>query len=350
MRLFCGFLCGVFFVFSVCASADELPMIGTEQHEIPITHPDSSNPDGVKEITVVEYEVPEALREQFYQRMHRRLEQHEHFFQSTSLLPKKVQLGMANVPVLDQGRHGSCTTFAATAALDAALGQGDYVSQLCLLQLGNYLEQQSQTKSGWNGANTGVMLNRIAQYGVISMASQHRYGCGGYHYYPYFLTPSSGMTPEDYAKHREFSLHDKVSWQSITRRGSYFGPNNIEKIKAALHSGSRVLVSILLPRSDLGSMGATGYYHYANDTWVLTHEIEQDVLHSDKVDGHAIIITGYDDQAKAVDHNGRSHQGLFTLRNSWGSWVGDWGNFYMSYDYAEILIQQMIQVNRVKPA
>lgn len=345
MRLFFSILSVVFLAFSVCADADELSMIGTNQHDILITHPDSSNPKGVKEITVLEYEVPEAVREQFYQRMHRRLEQHEHFFQSISSLPKKVQLGMANVPVLDQGRHGSCATFAVTAALDAALNQGDYVSQLCLLQLGNYLEQQSQAKSGWNGASIGVILNRIAQYGIISMANQHRHGCGGYQFYPYFLTPSSGMTPEDYAKHREHSVYDTFSWQPITRnRGSKSDPSSIEKIKAAIHSGSRVVVSVLLPRSDLGSMGATGHYRYANDTWVLTHEIAQDILHSDKVDGHAIIITGYDDQAKAIDRTGHGHQGLFTLRNSWGAWVGDWGNFYMSYDYAEILIQQMTRL------
>lgn len=32
-----------------------------------------------------------------------------------------VDIGMANVPVLDQGAYGTCVTFAATAALDARL-------------------------------------------------------------------------------------------------------------------------------------------------------------------------------------------------------------------------------------
>ena len=52
-------------------------------------------------------------------------------------------IGMNNVPVLDQGRHGSCATFAATGALDAALtkpsGELGYISQLCNLDLGNYV-------------------------------------------------------------------------------------------------------------------------------------------------------------------------------------------------------------------
>ena len=46
----------------------------------------------------------------------------------------KVQLDMGNVPVLDQGGYGSCVTFANTAALDAALNQGDYISQVCLFR------------------------------------------------------------------------------------------------------------------------------------------------------------------------------------------------------------------------
>ncbi len=38
--------------------------------------------------------------------------------------PEKVELGMNGVPVLNQGMHGTCVTFAVTAAVDAALGKG----------------------------------------------------------------------------------------------------------------------------------------------------------------------------------------------------------------------------------
>src|SRR5437879_1335677 len=57
-------------------------------------------------------------------------------------LPPAINLGMNGVPVLDQGKHGSCVTFATTAAIDAVLGKGDYVSQLCSLELGSTLEAQ----------------------------------------------------------------------------------------------------------------------------------------------------------------------------------------------------------------
>lgn len=67
-------------------------------------------------------------------------------------LPDQVQLKMNKVPVLDQGRHGTCVTFAVTGAIDAVIGKGDYISQLCNLQLGSYLEQHGYGLSGWNGS------------------------------------------------------------------------------------------------------------------------------------------------------------------------------------------------------
>ena len=39
------------------------------------------------------------------------------------------------------------------------------------------------------------------------------------------------------------------------------------------------------------------------------------------------------DDAEAIDQQGKIHKGLFTLRNSWGSHAGDEGNYYVSYDY-----------------
>ena len=61
-----------------------------------------------------------------------------------------------------------------------------------------------------------------------------------------------------------------------------------------------------------------------------------------------MVITGYDDEATAKDESGQIHQGLFTLRSSWGYWVGDWGNFYMSYDYAQTLIGDSIAIGKMQ--
>lgn len=60
-----------------------------------------------------------------------------------------------------------------------------------------------------------------------------------------------------------------------------------------------------------------------------------------------MIITGYDDHATARDSAGHAHQGLFTLRNSWGWSVGDWGDFYMSYDYFNTLVMHGIVISKI---
>ena len=74
-----------------------------------------------------------------------------HYLRANTPTPSEIQLGMNGVPVLDQGRFGTCVTFADTAAVDAALGKGDYISQLCLLQFGNYVTQHAYglQRLGW---------------------------------------------------------------------------------------------------------------------------------------------------------------------------------------------------------
>ncbi len=46
-----------------------------------------------------------------------------------------------------------------------------------------------------------------------------------------------------------------------------------------------------------------------------------------------MVITGYDDEV-TID----GQQGVFILRNSWGPNAGDHGDFYMTYDYFQMLI------------
>lgn len=251
------------------------------------------------------------------------------------------QLGMNNVPVLDQGVHGSCVTFAITAAIDAAMKKGDYASQLCLLQLGTYLSAQGEGISGWDGAWGDLTLGRLQQYGFISIANQHKYGCGASKYYPtYYAAPTDGMTVEQYAEHSEQMTDYKVQAEKLFS-DEHFTDNTeepiVNEVKAALDAGKRVAFSVLLPRTDMGTAGAVGWHHYFSDTWVVSYEISQALKHDHDFAGHQMVITGYDDTAVAMDNWGHRHHGLFTLRNSWGRDVADWGDFYMSYDYFKAL-------------
>ncbi|RUR13575.1 C1 family peptidase [Legionella sp. km772] len=269
---------------------------------------------------------------------------------SPSHFPSKVDLGMNNVPVLDQGSFGTCVTFASTAAINAALGQGDYVSQLCQLQLGNYLETNGYNVSGWDGSLGRTVLSQMESYGVVSKKQQEALGCGGLTEYPNVgkPIPASSISPEDYHQMSE-SINDKVSWSPIldifTALDRVDTDKTLMDIKQALNEKDRVTFGVLLLDFDLGMMGAVGSHHSTFDTWILTPEIARDIYLRPMFGGHEMVITGYDDDAIATDEKGNQHKGLFTLRNSWGDKLGDKGNFYMSYDYFKVLV---IEAQRIR--
>ncbi|MDI1352933.1 MAG: C1 family peptidase [bacterium] len=261
----------------------------------------------------------------------------------TPNLPRKIDLGMNDVPVLDQGNYGSCVTFATTTALNAAMNQGDYISQLCQLQLGNYLETNGYIPSGWNGSLGRTVLSQIDTFGIINKEKQKIMGCGGLTQYPSQneAIPTTSISVEQFKQLSE-NLNEKTGWSPIldlfTAIERVDTNKTISDIKIALNENDRVTVGVLLLDFDLGLMGAVGTHNAKLDTWVLTPEIARDIYLRPTFGGHEMVITGYDDDATAVDDQGRVHKGLFSLRNSWGDKVGNKGDFYMSYDYFKVLV------------
>lgn len=264
-------------------------------------------------------------------------------------LPSKVDLGMNGVPVLNQGSHGSCVTFAATGAFDALL-KSDYVSQLCQLQLGNYLEKNSYGSSGWNGSFGRMVLSQMETFGIVNK-TQEAQGCGGLTQYPLEgKDPQTFINVEDYHNLSE-SLDDHLlTWSSILDIADAIERMDTNKtlnsVKTSLSKGDRVIFATLLVDLDSGVAGAVGTKNQEDDTWVLTTAIARDAWASPVFAGHEMIITGYDDDAIAKDEDGYTHKGLLTLRNSWGDNAGDKGNFYMSYDYFKLFV---VEADRIQP-
>lgn len=264
-----------------------------------------------------------------------------------------VQLGMNDLPVFDQGPHGSCVTFAISAAISAALDRGDYVSELCQLQLGRYLEKNGYMPSGWDGAFASVVLNQMESFGIVSKKVQYEQGCGGYTSYPTntLEEPAGSLSLEDYHLISE-SFPDDLGWSVVLDQYQVFSDKvspqaTLERVKAALQAGDRLVFGVMLFRIDEGVAGAVGRYQAPNDTWVLTPEIIAAIYAKDtEVGGHEMVITGYDDYATAVDAKGRVHKGLLTLRNSWGSAYGNEGTFYMSYDYFKALTLDIQRIRK----
>ncbi len=261
----------------------------------------------------------------------------------SSELPPKVKLGMQLTPVLDQGYHGSCVTFAVTAALDAALGAGDYISQLCNLELGSYLAIHDRIPaSGWNGSFAPWVLQQISDYGIISQNYQKLNGCSGVRQYPLDNPTDEGtpMSDTEFMAH-SIPLSNLISWEPLLTDEESFSPNSdmeqtIRQIKEELAKGNRLTVGMLLD-INYGDAGAVGTNRAYNDTWMLTPGIIQDAMNGDIIAGHELVITGYDDNLEVIDDEGNVNKGAFTLRNSWSRFAGDQGDYYVTYDYMKFL-------------
>lgn len=267
--------------------------------------------------------------------------------------PRAKQLGMNGVPVLDQGSHGACVTFAATAAVDATFNLGDGVSQLCQLELGRYLEKVGYSPSGWDGSFAHIVLNQMSTFGVISKKHQAAEGCGGLREYPgqTYDTPENTITPEDFhiAQESKEFFNPSTFWYPILHvNQTFYQPTDnesvLDAVKNSIDAGDRVVFGSFLISPMDGLAGAVGTHNTHNDTWILTAKLRNDLYSSMDFAGHEMVITGYDDTATIVDENGKVHRGLLTIRNSWGSEVGDSGNFYMSYEYFYNLV---IEAHRI---
>jgi len=271
--------------------------------------------------------------------------------------PKAVKLEMNGVPVLDQGGHGTCVTFATTAAIDAALNKGDYISQLCQLQLGNFIATHGYGINGWDGTWGRPVLNQMDAFGFINKAHEATHGCGGLTSYPLgSAEPETFINVDDFHQISEplnINLDaPEISWSELVDGDQIFLDNinttsTLTAVKTALAQGDRVTFGVLLAAVQLGNAGAVGTYRSLDDSWVLTPEIKHDVAINPPDTGHEMVITGYDDDAISYDTKGRKYTGLLTLRNSWSKYTGDHGNFYMSYDYFKLLLLEAYRIRTV---
>ncbi len=268
--------------------------------------------------------------------------------ETPSVLPAQIDLGMNGVPILDQGMHGACATFASTAIIDAIYSKGDYISQLCNLELTDFLHPNSEVgHEGWEGSTNYLILSQMQLYGVISKTYQQEYGCGGLKDYPLAERENIGLplSSDDFLLHSE-KLMVSMSTKTLLNIDEAFKSNRkaaFKGIKQALLNGHRVAIGILTDHNT-GSVGAFGWYKTANDSWILTPDIKKNIK-AHKIDsGHAVIITAYDDNAFIKGPDQTLHKGVFTLRNSWGTGAGNHGEYYMSYHYFKTLGIEAIEV------
>lgn len=352
-KLFCCAFVTLFCIKSVFA--DDIQIVGTIPLQLPLKSSKIQS-QTVRNGSVTEIQLMKlALSTDALKNLNTRAMQVQHntrWGDNVTNLPKRVQLGMNRVPPLNQGSHGTCVTFAVTAAMDAILGKGDYISQLCQLELGTYLEHNGFTSSGWDGSWGRIVLAQLDMFGFTAKNYQRTQGCGGLQEYPQSGdAPIVEFTPPEFHAVSESVSKNQIAWSSIlevyqSSSEDIDTTRLLQDVKQALNAGDRLTFGVLLLDFDQGVAGAVGTYHQPYDTWVLTPEIIKDIEEQKtEFAGHEMIITGYDDDAVAVDKQGRSYKGLLTLRNSWGGGIGDGGNFYISYDFFKSLT---IEVQRIR--
>lgn len=275
---------------------------------------------------------------------------------------EKIFLGMEGVPVFNQGDWMTCSTFAVTAGIDAylKLKESAQISQLCNLSLGMYLST-SNYYGGWNYSDPSQILSQISVYGYLTNRYQRSQGCGGIKEYPISSDfVGEGITAFDFslsAKHR-FRGSD---WQqllmspiNLSDLKSRFDSSDVilKQIKAALRRGHRVVIAMhIIPGAHNGTIGS---YHGDNDVWGLSDDMLDKLSDSNQtLGGHSLLITGFDDGCidvtynDSIDLNGQEPPpicGYVVVRNSWGSDVGDQGDYYISYDYLGVFMDEAYEI------
>ena len=336
--------------------AEEVKITGTIEETVRLSTPNLANSSlnaPLKSIKLLKIELSNEARDNLAAKANTHTHLNDLSPSATITYPAAKELGMGAVPVLDQGAHGTCVTFATTAAIDAALKKGDYLSQLCQLQLGNYLARNGYALSGWDGSWGQTVLHQMDTFGVISLTQQQASGCAGLKQYPLNddMGTEAAMTPEEYHALSE-DISERVVWSPLLDVYQSTDPNLdtnalLNKVKDAINAGDRLAFGVLLTDLNEGVAGAVAKNKANNDSWVLTPEIIEHLKGNPEFGGHEMVITGYDDNATAKDKQGRAYKGLLHLRNSWGKNIGDKGDFYMSYDYFKMLV---LEVSRIRSA
>jgi hypothetical protein len=336
--------------------AQEISIDGTILKKVKIPNHQLSRPsqmgsDETQTIGLLNMHLSAQMQQKFIHQAERQSKDSFSEMNATS----SVDLGMDTVPVLNQGIHGSCVTFSVTAAIDAILKKGDYVSQLCSLQLGRHLQSYGYVSSGWEGGLGAVVLSQMETFGFMTKEMQRQVGCGHLFEYPVVQNDiGEEMTPIEFHQMSESLVQNRIAWSNLVDifqviHDDLDGSKILEMVKNSLNHGDRLVFGVLLADYDKGLVGAVGTHKVFNDTWTLTPEIVNDIQQHPQFAGHEMLIIGYDDEAIAKDDHGREYKGLLKLRNSWGERIGDQGDFYMTYDYFRAFVMELQRIRQIRP-
>jgi C1A family cysteine protease len=198
---------------------------------------------------------------------------------------KSIDLRSNFGPVFDQGKLGSCSANALCAIFDYDLS--DFIgSRLFLYYNERKLDNDIPHDSG-STLDNGIEI--LKKYGICSENDWN-----------YDIT--------------KFAMQPPDSCYEIAKTNYVIDAINIKNdlitIKSCLINNEPIALGIQIYNSfETTLVSSTGYVPLPSSTDIL-------------LGGHAVVLCGYDDNKK-----------IFILRNSWGTYWGDKGYFYLDYDY-----------------
>lgn len=212
-----------------------------------------------------------------------------------------VDLGMYQVPVLNQENYGVSTIYSTTAALDALLGKGDFIDQDCTTSLVKFLHSYD-----FSDIN---IINSLKEYGVVRKDPANK-------------CPQNLVSLEQYT-----SLVDHTVDVSNVHLLEFKA--NLDNVRQSLDRKNRVLMEFgLMANPDPVSVQGFDFVKnkktYVGGLWACKQPGNAKNYCRPSNAGHAVVVIGYDDTQK-----------LLKVRNSWGNEVGENGDFYMSYEFFE---------------
>lgn len=210
--------------------------------------------------------------------------EYEKHFSAAKELPVKKS-------IKDKMKHvykqpcGNCTSNAALGC-DAYYYHSDAWEPSTIFTYYNQRKMIGQNDKDDDGSSVELALDAVRKYGACSAD----------------VWPN---TKKFYKKPSKEAYSNGLKGHELTK---YYRVKNLRQIKEALCKGYPVAIAM-----------AWCFTSISGVTWVLNDPSIDDI--EDCTTGHAIIIVGYDDEAK-----------LFEIRNSWGEQWGNHGYAYITYD------------------
>jgi len=213
-------------------------------------------------------------------------------------LPEKVDMSDKCSPVVNQGSMNSCTANAIGSGLFEQMWMEEGNALTCFSRLFLYYNERKMedTINKDCGAYIRSGMKTLCDDGICLESS-----------WPYII--------RKFAKKPDDSLYSESEKYRIA---SYSRVSDKNQIKQCLAKGNTVVAGIWVYDSfESQEVASTGVVPMPEST-------------ENKLGGHAVLIVGYDDTMQR-----------FKLRNSWGSYWGDKGYFYIPYLVFDKLIMDM---------